>query len=169
MGTQLFSTLCILILIAKLSGTPIQGNHQSVNRARKAPMAERTEHGKSEEVWEPEMPAIWLVHDPEAFGTKGETSKQDHPLDLRLTYQEWLAIYFDALGLDKSGYEKWAAKRVVLGQPNAATILTELDEEVPGFPMLSRIRGPYHDVIFEPNELEDLREECLKVQTKTSN
>ncbi len=115
------------------------------------------------------MPAIWLVRDTKAFGTKGETSKDDRSLDLRLTYQEWLAIYFDALGLDKSGYKEWAAKRVVLGQRNVVTILTELDEEIPGFPMLSRIRGPFHDAAFELDEVEGLRNECLRVQSDTSN
>jgi hypothetical protein len=118
---------------------------------------------------EPEMPAIWLVRDPKAFGMKGETSEQDRSLNLRLTYQEWLAIYLDGLGLDKDGYEKWAAKKVVLGQHSVATILTELDEEIPSFPLLSRIRGPYHDVVFEPHELEDLHKECLRVQASTSN
>lgn len=131
-------------------------------------MVEKVQEANSDEVWEPEMPAIWLVRDPKAFGMNGETSEHDRSLDLRLTYQEWLAIYLDGLGLDKDGYEKWAGKKVVLGRDSIPTILTEL-EEIPNFPMLSRIRGPYHDVVFEPNELKDLHQECLRVQASTSN
>jgi len=131
-------------------------------------MAERTQDAKPEDTWEPEMPMTWLVRDSRAFGVDGKTSLADHPVDLRLTYQEWLAIYFDALGLDKSGYEEEVAKRASEGN-KVPTFLTELDEEIPGFPLLSRIRGPYHDVVFERDELEDLRKECLKVQANTSN
>lgn len=132
-------------------------------------MIEQGQGANSEDFWEPEMPAIWLVQDTEAFGTKGKTTDRDRPLNLRLTYQEWLAIFLDALGVDKNGYEKWAAKKVVLGQASAATILTELDEEIPEFPMLSRIRGPYHDVVFEFDEIERLHKECLRAQRSTSN
>jgi hypothetical protein len=167
MAIRLCLTLCILILIAKPSGTRIQASLDGrLNRVRRSPVVEKAQDDKSDEVWEPEMPAIWLVRDPKAFGLKGETSEHDRSLNLRLTYQEWLAIYLDGLGLDKDGYERWAAKKVVLGQHSIATILTELDEEIPGFPMLSRISGPYHDVIFELDELEDPHKECLKVQAK---
>ncbi len=132
-------------------------------------MGEQTPKAKPEDLLEPTMHSIWLVSDTKAFGIKGETSKQDRSVDFRLTYQEWLAIYFDALGLDKSGYEKWAAKKVVLGQHNVVSILTEFDEEIAGFPLLSRMRGPFHDAVFELGEVDGLRNECQRVQSDTSN
>ncbi len=131
-------------------------------------MAERTQDAKPEDSWEPEMPMTWLVRDTRAFGVDGKTSPADHPVDLRLTYQQWLAIYFDALGLDKSGYEEEVAKRASEGN-KVPTFLTELDEEIPGFALLSRIRGPFHDAVFEANEVGALREECLQVENRTSN
>jgi hypothetical protein len=130
-------------------------------------MAERTQDANREEDWEPEMQATWLVRDTRTFGVDGKTSPADHPVDLHLTYQEWLAIYFDAFGLDKSDYDEMAAKRAALGQP--PSILGVIDEEIPGFPLLSRIRGPFHDAVFEANEVGALREECLQVQNRTSN
>ena len=130
-------------------------------------MAERTLDTKPEDSWEPEMPMTWLVRDTRGFGVDGKTSPADHPVDLHITYQEWLAIFFDALGLDKSDYDEMAAKRAALGQPKS--LLAVLDEEIPGFPMLSRIRGPFHDAVFEANEVGALREECLQVQNRTSN
>jgi hypothetical protein len=109
----------------------------------------------------------WLVRDTTAFGLDGKTSPADHPVDLRLTYQEWLAIFFDALKLDKSDYDEMEARRAALGQPKS--LLAVLDEEVPGFPMLSRIHGPFYDAVFEANEVSALREECLQVKHRTSN
>lgn len=131
-------------------------------------MAEPTQDAKSEDSWEPEMPMTWLVRDTGAFGVGGKTSPADHCVDLRLTYQEWLAIYFDAVGLDKSGYEEEVAKRAS-EENRVPTFLTELDEEIPDFPLLSRIRGPFHDAVFEADEVNVLRQECLQVRTKTSN
>lgn len=130
---------------------------------------EKTHQLTPEQAWEPEMPMIWLVRDTKAFGLDGRTSPDDRSVEFRLTYQEWLAIFLDALGVDKDGYEKWAAKRVVIGQPGVVTLLTKIDEEVPEYPMLSRMRGPYHDVAFERDELEDLHKECLRAKALTSN
>ena len=131
-------------------------------------MVEQTPSTKPEDLL-PNMQSIWLVRDTEAFGTRGETSSSDRSLDLRLTYQEWLAVYFDALGLDKSGYDEWASKQPSPAQHNVISILTEFDEDIVGFQMLSRIRGPYHDAVFQVDELEALRNECLHVQSGTSN
>src|SRR5258708_2703535 len=141
MATQLFSTLCILSLIAGMLLIRIRaGQDEAVHGIRSTLLAERTQNARPEDSWEPEMPMTWLVRDTRVFGVDGKTSPADQLVDLRLTYQEWLAIYFDGLGLDKSGYEEVAAKRAALRQPK--TFLTELDEDIPGFPMLSRIRGP---------------------------
>jgi hypothetical protein len=129
-------------------------------------MVEQISKDEPETPLEPSMQFTWLVRDTKAFGTKGETSKDDRSLDLHLTYQEWLAIYFDAFGLDKSGYDRWTAKNPTLAQHS---ILSEFDEEIPGYPMLSRIRGPFYDVVFELDEVEQLRQECLRVQASTSN
>ena len=115
------------------------------------------------------MPAVWLVCDTEAFGVHGKTSPVDHPVDLPLAYQQWLAIYLDALDLDKPRYEEWAAQRVVMGDEKVVSLLTEFDEEIPGFPMLSRIRGPFHDAVFEADDVNALRQECLQVQSRTAN
>ena len=132
-------------------------------------MGEQTPKVKPEDPLEPGMHSTWLVRDTKAFGTKGETSKQDRPLNFGLTYQEWLAIYFDALGLDKSGYERWTAKTPSLSQRSVITILTEFDEEISGYPILSRIRSPFYDAVFESDEVGRLRQECLRVQASTSN
>jgi len=133
---------CTLILIAKPFETHIQ-----VNRELGRTMMIHREQIDSDRIWEPQMPSIWLVQDTKAFGMKGKTSDRDRLLSFRLSYQEWLAIYLDALGLHRSGYEKWAGKTAGRESSGAATVLTEIEEEIPGFPLLSRVRGPYHDVV----------------------
>lgn len=131
-------------------------------------MVEQTLKDTHEASWVPSMQATWLVRDTEAFALRGETSEHDRPLDIHLTYTEWLAIYFDALGLDKTVYDKWTAQKFS-SQDGVISIVGEFDEEIPGYPMLSRIRGPYHDAIFEVNEIDDLHDECLRVKAGTSN
>lgn len=132
-------------------------------------MVDPVQSNEPEEFWEPEMPAVWLVRNPEGFGVHGESSPVDQPVDLRLTYQQWLAIYLDALDLDKPRYEEWAAQRVVMGEERVVSLLTEFDEQIPGFPMLSRIRGPFYDAVFEADDVTALRQECLQVQNRTAN
>jgi len=48
-------------------------------------------------------------------------------------------------------------------------IVGEFSGEVPGYPMLSRIRGYLYDAIFEANEVSVLREECSVLLGLTSN
>ncbi|MEK6289584.1 MAG: hypothetical protein AABO57_28040 [Acidobacteriota bacterium] len=131
-------------------------------------MVEETSKTTPEDLSEPSMQSIMLVADTEAFAERGETSKQDRTLDIRLTYPEWLALYFDALGLDKTAFDQMKAERYS-SSDGVIAILIEFDDEIPGFPMLSRIRGPYHDAVFEVNEIESLREECSRVKGSTSN
>jgi hypothetical protein len=116
---------------------------------------------------EPAMHGIWLVLDTTAFGLNpGPTSERDHPLTFGLTYKEWFALFFDVLRVNQDGFKRWAEKN-----PSEArgSIISDFDEEIPDYPMLSRIRGYHYDAVFEADELERLRQECLKVKGGTSN
>jgi hypothetical protein len=117
--------------------------------------------GKKNMLIESEMHSIWLVKDTEAFGRRGVKTEQDRSSGLSLTYQEWYAIYFDVLGLDKSGYDRWVAENPEMAHNS---VIGDFDEEIPTYPMLSRIRGRFHDAAFEPDEIDLLRQECLRVK-----
>jgi hypothetical protein len=110
----------------------------------------------------------WLVEDAEAFFYKpGGASKRDRQLHFGLTYQEWLTLYFDVLGIDRSGFDKWAAEH-----PEEAAKGNYIDgfsEELPDYPLLSRIHSYLDDAIFEGDEIRQLRDECLRVKSNTSN
>jgi len=116
---------------------------------------------------EPGMHVTWLVKDIDAFFIKPEpTSDRDRLLHFGLTYREWLAIYFDVLDVDHGEHKKWAKSH-----PDEAksSFLGGFEDEIRDYPMLSRIRNYFFDAEFEGVEVEQLRIECLKVQTITSN
>ncbi len=115
---------------------------------------------------DPGMLQTWLVEDAKAFfHNPGRASERDRHLNFGLKYKEWLDLYFDALGRDKSGFDKFAAEHPEEAQDR---ILGGFEGEIPGYPMLSRINNIYHDAVFEGDETEQLREECLRVKTNTS-
>lgn len=159
-------------LDTRILGDPSDLSHspiQLVDGLQRTPMRKQTPKEKVPSIVEPTMQSVWLVRDTQVFGTKGETSGEDRSMELRLTYGEWLAIYFDALGLDKNTYSNWTTNKASSFQKGVITLVTEFDEDISEFPILSRIRSPFRDVVFELNEVEDLRAECLRVKARTSN
>ncbi len=147
------------------------GSHRwpdaSYNRIR-TPMIENSSTESMHDDVFPTMQTVWLVVDIDAF-VEGRPSKQDQLLDISLIYPEWLAIYFDSLALDKAIYDDWIQNGPKVTEYGATEIVAAFDEVIPGFPMLSRINAPDHDVVFKVNEIEDLRLECLRVKARTSN
>lgn len=109
----------------------------------------------------------WLVENAKAFFyNPGAASKRDRHLNFGLHYQEWLALYFDVLRLDKSGFDRWATEH-----PEEAknSYIGEFNQEIPGYPMLSRIHAILDDAVFEGDEVKQLRQECSLVKSNTSN
>jgi hypothetical protein len=43
--------------------------------------------------------------------------------------------------------------------------ISEFDEDIPDYPLLSRINGMLYDAVFETKEVEGLRQECLRVKS----
>ncbi len=116
---------------------------------------------------DPGMHVTWLVKDTEAFPLNPwPTSERDRTLQFGLNYQEWSALFFDVLGVDRRGYDNWAKENP---EEAKGSILIEFDEELFDYPMLSRIVGIRYDAVFGVNEVEQLREECLRVKSQTSN
>jgi hypothetical protein len=116
---------------------------------------------------DPGMLHTWLVEDAKAFFyNPGAASEHDRHLNFGLNYKEWLALYFDVLGLDRSGLDKFVAENPSEAEHN---FIGGFDEDMPSYPMLSRIDNILHDAVFEGDEVEQLREECLRVKAGTSN
>jgi hypothetical protein len=115
---------------------------------------------------DPGMHVTWLVNDPEACSQNpGPTSERDRILHFGLKYREWLALYFDVLGVGS----KWTPPVTQTTYLADDVIISEFTEDIPDYPLLSRINGKYYDAVFETNEIEGLRQECLRVKAFAAN
>ena len=76
-------------------------------------------------------------------------------------------MYFDVLDADGGEYKKWVKEHPKEAQGSLPPI--EFVNVVPDYPMLSRICGYLCDAVFELEEVEQLRQECLRVKATTSN
>ena len=115
---------------------------------------------------DPGMHVTWLVKDAEAFEMDpGPTSEHDRILHFGLKYREWLALYFDTLGVGS----KWIPPVTETMSLADNVMPSEFDEDITDFPMLSRICGILWDAVFEANEVEGLRQECLRVKSFATN
>jgi hypothetical protein len=111
---------------------------------------------------DPGMHVTWLVNDTDAFPINpGPTSERDRNLHFGVNYREWFALYFDVLGV--------GVKDLLTNGASEVSRIAEFDEEIPDYPMLSRINGMLYDAVFESTEVDALRTECLRVQSQTTN
>jgi len=111
---------------------------------------------------DPGMHVTWLVNDTEAFPINpGRTSERDRILHFGVNYREWFALYFQVLGV--------GGKDLLTNDVSEVPRIAEFDEDIPDYPMLSRINGMLHDAVFESTEVGALRTECLRVQSQTTN
>ena len=109
------------------------------------------------------MHGTWLVSDPDAFfENPGPTSPNDRVVPFSLTYTEWYNLFFLVLRADE---KKLAENR---GSDHGVRII-EFEEEISGYPMLSRIRGPYYDAEYAADEVHLLEAECLRLLPTVSN
>ncbi len=93
-------------------------------------------------------------------------NKTDHYLN-DLDGSEWIAVFRDVLkcpmGMDESftasdNLNEWHER-----------VRSKFQQAIPDYPMLGRIWDTYNDVTYKPEEIEQLRDECLRVQASTSN
>jgi hypothetical protein len=76
----------------------------------------------------------------------------DKHLDLSFNGQEWDSIFIETLGC-----------------PSEVTGQSEFKEAMKEYPMLGRMWDLYEDIVYAPNEVSLLNEECLQVKAMTSN
>ena len=107
--------------------------------------------------------AWWLVkHTDQLFETFQPTSEFDKPIHYGLTLHEWRAIFLDVLAKD----DDESAKQLI--RLNYESIV-ELGDPIPAYPLLSHIKGLLWDSSFEPDEVQPLLEECVKLLESTDN
>jgi hypothetical protein len=115
------------------------------------------------------MHVTWLVRDPTAFAlSPGPTSERDRRLSFGLNYEEWLALYFDVLRVNREGFRVAAGRAADKSRVSISEFDSD-DAALKNYPMLSRISGVLDDAVFESEEVDRLRQECLQVRANTSN
>jgi hypothetical protein len=104
------------------------------------------------------------------FSLKRQPSGWDEGADYHLNIDDlesdqWTALFFDVLGCPE-------AEPFVQGEDineYHKRFGWEFQQAITDYPMLGRIWDFYADVWYEPEEIEQLRRECLKVHASTSN
>ncbi len=104
-----------------------------------------------------------LVLKREPAGDWNETT--DRLLPLFFEGREWSALFYDVLGcptahpfIPNDKLEEWKQRQII-----------KFQAAIPDYPMLGRIWDTYIDVTDEPYEVNQLRDECLKVKATTTN
>jgi hypothetical protein len=81
--------------------------------------------------------------------------------------REWLAIFKDVLNCPIGTDEPSPPSGDLDEQYERAKL--EFEQAIPEYPMLARIWDTYIDVTYEPNEVEKLLAECMKVRSAASS
>jgi hypothetical protein len=100
------------------------------------------------------MHHTYLVRDVDKFIADAQI---DRVIPFGINNEEWHALWFDVLGVDSDEYSNWA-------QDDDAD-----DFVIAGYPMISRITNNYMDASFEGEQIEHLRQECLRINSNTRN
>lgn len=88
--------------------------------------------------------------------------KTDRPLDLYLEGVEWERLFFDVLNCPtREAIPEMDGEDITIWDERYRAAF---QKAIPGYPMLARIWDMYVDVRYNAEEVERLRNECLKVK-----
>jgi hypothetical protein len=92
-------------------------------------------------------------------------------LDLAFDGNEWVAVFCDTLGVFNFAAEGRIPARDHEQQTAELSrrVAESFEQATAPYPMLSRLRDTLEDVIYEREEVAQLREECLKVRDAATN
>lgn len=87
-----------------------------------------------------------------------------HYLDLDFHGNDWEALLWNALGAGETKYDEYVEGEdiVEFHERNRK----KFQQSVPDYPMLARIYDMYEDYLYTPEEITELRSECLRLKTK---
>lgn len=129
-----------------------QTNHPESEETGSYPVLDNTVSGNQ---------SFILMHDPEGPWNYST----DQLLNIALEGTEWSALFYKVLGCP-------FPSPFVLGDNINETRKRyefEFQQAIPDYPMLGRIWDTYIDVRYKQDEIEQLRNECVKVRAATSD
>lgn len=151
---------------------PLLGNEGPLNRAGQSSPRE----GKANDLIKPVPVAVsgiagglsvYMMRDPSFPRFSQGLVGNDRYLDTRLEGDEWEALFLDVLRCPDVGEVPYL--------PNESSAEWQerygfkFQQTIPAYPLLGRIHDLFIYVIYKPEEVGQLRDECLRVQSTTSN
>lgn len=111
--------------------------------------------------------SIYLMREPsfETF-SKGLVG-EDRYIELWLDGDEWGAIYFNVLGCPTAdSVTRFPNENRESWEQRYSSVFRRA---IPEYPMLGRMSDLFLYIAYKPQEIEQFRKECIKVQSDTSN
>jgi len=111
--------------------------------------------------------SIYLMHDPSFKAVSKGVLGEDRYLGLYLDGEEWGALFFDTLGCpDVNGTPRLPNEDRAEWEERYSL---KFRQAIPDYPMLARISDLFMYVRYMPEEIEQLRNECVKIRSSASN
>lgn len=111
--------------------------------------------------------SIFAMRDPNPQTFSGALSGTDRDLNLFLKGEEWGALFFEVLTCPPTSNTPRLPNEDREEEEDKYRV--KFRQAIPDYPMLGRMWDIFIYVSFEPEEIEQLRAECLRVQSATSN
>jgi hypothetical protein len=127
---------------------------------------------------EKEMPRYYyyVVKDVKRFQLVLKKRLPEKRLDVEfwMTNEEWFEIFVNVLNIEKALPESQVQMSRILDdeelKKKVKVWVIGFYGEIPSFPMMSRINDKYeNDVLYEKDEVEVFKQECLELNEITSN
>ena len=104
------------------------------------------------------MNYVYFVKDTERFSKELSLSQDDINSGITIGYKEWLAILLNVFHIAKVFDEP------IREQIKTMKAFLTLSEELPEFPLFSRIKGFGQDAVFREHEVNSLKQECNRIK-----
>ena len=111
--------------------------------------------------------AIFAMREPTFMTFSHGLSGIDQYLDLRLNGDEWVALYLQVLRCPDAGQVPRLPNEDVAEWHKRYG--AKFQQAIPTHPMLGRIYDVFSYISYAPDEIEQLRVECVKLEATTSN
>ena len=111
------------------------------------------------------MLRIHLVRNPETWD--GRIREGERITYEQIRYEEWEAIFFTVIMGYCPMYEYYVEGQNLDERDERARL--RFQQAIPDYPLLGRMWDVYVDAIYKPEEVSQLRKECMRVQAMTDN
>lgn len=106
----------------------------------------------------------YVVHDPTNYW-EGGRHKDDFYVGFDLHWGDWEALFWDALNASRRDEYVQGTDIGEFHERNRR----QFQESISGYPLLGRIFDMYEDATYKAEEVNQLRNECLKVRDGTDH